>query len=121
MLRVLWVVAAEERPGALAMLAMDVLDPGSPGLFSEHGDTGLERLSGKGGCQSIEVRDALAMVLNQHRGHGVELRAEVEQGERSEWLPPLRRVHLVAIDVGVHRNGGTQLQLGIMKRERAVP
>ena len=46
-LRILGIVPAEEGPGALPALAMDVLHPGRAGLFGQHRDAGLQRAPGE--------------------------------------------------------------------------
>ena len=100
-LRILRIVPAEEGPGALAVLAVDVLDPRRARLVGQHGDAGLERLAGERRGEPVEVRNHLAVVLHQHRGHRIDLGAEVEQGEGAERLAAVGRVDLVAVDVGV--------------------
>ena len=42
MLRILRIVASEERPGTLTVLAMDVFDPGRARLLGQHRDAGSD-------------------------------------------------------------------------------
>src|SRR3954469_16449787 len=121
MLRVLRIVASEERPGTLPMFAMNVLDPGRTGLLTQNRNTGLQRLSGKRGGETVEVGNDLAMALHQHGGHRIDFGAEVEQGKRSQRLTPVRRVDLVPVYIGVHGNSRTQLKFGVLEGERALP
>src|SRR3954471_5326664 len=88
MLRVFGVVSTEEGPGALPVLAMDVLDPGGSRLFGEYGDARLEGFSGERRGETVEVWNDLAVVLNQHSRHWIDLGAEVEQGKRPQGLAP---------------------------------
>src|SRR6476469_9571206 len=91
MLRILGIVPAEKGPGALAMLAVDELDPGRAWFVGQHRHARLEGLARERRREAVEVRDDLAVTLHQHRGHGIDLRAEIEQGERPERLPAIRR------------------------------
>src|SRR5215218_4477653 len=121
MLGILRIVASEERPGTLTVLAVNVFDPWCAGLLTQNRNAGLQRLTAEGGGKTVEIGNDLAMALDQHRGDGVYLGAEVEQGKRSQRLATLRRVDLVAVDIGVHGNGRTQLQIGVLERKRALP
>src|SRR3954447_19729299 len=95
MLRVLRIVASEERPGALPVFAMNVFDPGRTRLLTQNRDAGLQRLSGERGGEAVEVGNDLAMALHQHGGYRIDFGAEVEQGKRSQRLTMVRRVDLV--------------------------
>src|SRR5215213_8997687 len=121
MLGILRIVASEEGPGTLPVLAVNVFDPGCAGLVTQDRNAGLQRLTAEGRGETVEVGNDLAMALDQQRGDGIDLGAEVEQGKRSQRLAMLRRVDLVPVDVGVHGNGRTQLQVGVLERERTLP
>src|SRR3954447_22536461 len=108
-LRVLRIMAAEEGPGPLAALAVDVLDPWCAGLVRQHRYAGLEGVPGETGGESVEIGNHLAVILDQHGGHRIDLRAEVEERERAQRLPPLDRVDLMPVDVGVYRHRGAEL------------
>ena len=79
-LRIFRIVTAKEGPGPLSMLAVDVFDPGRAGLFRQDRDAWLQRLPGERGGETVEVGNHLPVVLHQHRGHRIDLGAEVEQG-----------------------------------------
>ena len=81
---------------------------------------GLRRPAGEGRCEAVEVGNHLPVVLHEHCGDGIDLGAEVEQGERPERLAALRRVDLMSVDVGEHRHGRALLQPGALEGQRAV-
>src|ERR687892_1540444 len=102
-LRIFRIVTAEEGPGALATITVNVLYPGRTRLFRQNRHARLQCLTAEGGRQTIEVRDHLPVILHQHRCDWVNLRAEVEESIGAEWLTPLRGVHLVPVYVGIDR------------------
>src|SRR5215203_875727 len=120
-LRIFWIVAPEKCPGALPPLTVDVFHPWCTRLFGQDCHVWLQRLASEGRGKTIEIRDHLAVILDQHRCHRIDLGAEVEESVRAEGLTALGRVHLVTIDVGVYRCRRAQLELRVVKRERTVP
>src|SRR5207249_11365131 len=77
-LRVFRIVPSKESPGALPVLAMDVLHPWRARLIGQNGHAGLESLAGEGGGKSIKIRNDLSVILHQHRRNWIDLGAEVE-------------------------------------------
>src|ERR671913_2623361 len=83
------IVTAEEGPGALTMLPVDVLDPGRARFFRQHGHAWLQCLAAKRSRETVEIGDHLPVILYQHRSNRIDLRAEVEEREGAERLTPV--------------------------------
>src|SRR5437867_3944414 len=98
MLGILGIVAAVVRPRALAVIAVHVLHPGRALLEREHDVTRLECALREARGHAVKVADHRTMILHEHRRDGIELRREVEQRERAEWLATAGDVDLVPAD-----------------------
>ncbi len=119
-LRVLGVVPAQEGPGPVPVVAVQVLHPGRAGLFGEDGDGRLEARATVARGQPVEVTDHALVILGQHGGNGVDRGAEVEQAERAQRLPH-GCIHQVAIDITEGREGRLREDRGTLEGERSFP
>src|ERR1051326_7581196 len=121
MLRIFGIVAAIVRPGALPIIAVDVLHPGRPRLLGENHVARLQHRPGEARRHTIEVTDHGSMVLDEHRGYRVELRREVEERKGAQGLTPTGNVDLVAIDVAHRVHEWRVLEVRVAEGERAFP
>ncbi len=88
---------------------MDVLDPRRTRLIGQHGDAGLDRGATKGCGETVEIRNHLPVVLDEHARYRIDLCRKVEEGESAQWLP-VDAIDLMSIDVAEHRQRRRELK-----------